>query len=49
MVTLRNWYLNISSLMLMPVYCDNQATIFIIVNLTFHEQTKYIKIDCHYI
>ena len=31
----------------MPMYCDNQDVIFLANNLTFHERTKHIKIDCH--
>ena len=31
----------------MPMYCDNQATIFLANNPTFHECTKHIKIGCH--
>ena len=31
----------------MPIYCDNQAAIFLANNLTFHECTKHIKIDYH--
>ena len=51
MVWLRSFleYLGISSPFPMPMHCDNQAAIFIVGNSTFHERTKHIEIDCHYI
>ena len=33
----------------MPMHCDNQAAVFIDGNLAFHERTKHIKIESHFI
>ncbi|GJW81309.1 uncharacterized mitochondrial protein-like protein [Tanacetum coccineum] len=31
-----------------PLYCDNHSAIQIAFNTVFYEQTKHIKIDCHF-
>ncbi|CAN6448060.1 unnamed protein product [Victoria cruziana] len=41
--------MGVSSFENVKMFCDNKSAIYIASNHTFHEITKHIKMDCHYV
>jgi len=41
--------LRVTNLKPVDLKCDNQAAMYIATNPVYHEQTKHIDVDCHFV
>lgn len=41
--------IGIKNLIPVPIFCDNESTIKLVMNLFFHEKSKHFKVDTHFI